>query len=451
MLCVSRPLCVLAAASLYALAAVQPVLAQDASADDLYGPLMDSVEPPPPPPVPGYAVISSTDDPAPPLRRKRAPAPDPYAAPGLRQGGLTYFPTLEIGAVATSNVGGASSGAKPDVGLRLKPGLTVVSDWPRHAFTATASGEIVRYLGESDLSTASADAQMALRLDVRHGTWIDLEDGYTLTSTGAANSEVPDTAIGNRLSHEFRSSAAVTHEAGFVDAQVEAGLRRNLFEDVDLSGGGSEDNSDRNYVQADLSLRGTFNRGAVLRPFAEVSYTPRFHDKSVDRNGLRRDSQGYGAVLGLKIDDDPVWSGEAGLAYLVRDYEDPSLKTVQAPGLLANIQWRPTELTQVDLTATLGLAETASATDSATKSWSAGARVRHALHDNLNLIAGADISVAKSTGGSDTTYGIETGLEWKLNPYMAMGATYDGTWFDSASASGDYDEHRLIGSLILKR
>jgi len=34
---------------------------------------------------------------------------------------------------------------------------------------------------------------------------------------------------------------------------------------------------------------------------------------------------------------------------------------------------------------------------------------------------------------------------------MAMGATYDGTWFDSASASGDYDEHRLIGSLILKR
>lgn len=450
-MCVCRPFCVLAAASLIALAAALPAVAQEADAGDMYSDGEDAVAPPPPPPVPDYAVISSADDPPPALRRKRMAVDDPYAALGLRQGGLTYFPTLEIGGVATSNVARVATGADTDVGLRLKPGLRVESGWSRHAFTASASGEFVRYLQEEELSTSGADVQAALRLDVRRGTRLDLESGYTLTSTGASNTEVPDTATGNRLSHEIRGSVGVTHEAGFADLQVKSGLRREMFEDVDLSGGGKEDNSDRNYTELALSLRGTFNRGAVIRPFAEVAYTPRFHDKNVDRNGLRRDSQGLSGTLGLRIDDDPVWTGEVGVTYLVRDYEDPTLKTVDAPGVLANLQWRPTELTQIDLSATLTAGETASAVDSATLTWGAGATLRHALRDNLDLIGAVTFSSAKTTAGTDESYGTRAGLEWKLNPLASWSMFYEGNWYDSAAAGSDYDEHRLLGSIILKR
>ena len=263
--------------------------------------------------------------------------------------------------------------------------------------------------------------------------------------------EVPDTATGNRLSHEIRGSVGVTHEAGFADLQVKSGLRREMFEDVDLSGGGKEDNSDRNYTELALSLRGTFNRGAVIRPFAEVAYTPRFHDKNVDRNGLRRDSHGLSGTLGLRIDDDPVWTGEVGVTYLVRDYEDPTLKTVDAPGVLANLQWRPTELTQIDLSATLTAGETASAVDSATLTWGAGATLRHALRDNLDLIGAVTFSSAKTTAGTDESYGTRAGLEWKLNPLASWSMFYEGNWYDSAAAGSDYDEHRLLGSIILKR
>lgn len=448
-MCVSRPFRVLAAASLFALAAVLPAIAQEAGTMDEDG--EGTVAPPPPPPIPDFAVISSKDDAAPPLRRRRAASEDPYAAIGLRQGGLTYFPTLEMGAVATSNVARAASGATSDVGLRLKPGLKVESDWSRHAFTASATGEMVRYLEEDELSTTSADIQTALRLDVRRGTRIDLESGYTLTSTGASSTEVPDTATGNRLSHEIRGSVGLSHEAGFADLQVKSGLRRNLFGDVDLSGGGSEDNGDRNYTELALSLRGTFNRGAVIRPFAELAYTPRFHDKSADRNGLRRDSHGFSGTLGLRLDDDPVWTGEVGVTYLVRDYEDPALKTVDAPGLLANLQWRPTELTRVDLSASLSAAETASAAESATLTWSAGGTVTHALRDNLDLISGVSFSTDRTTVGNDETYGARAGLEWKLNPLASLSLFYEGSWHDSASAGGDYNEQRLLGSIILKR
>lgn len=451
MRCVSRSFCVLATASLFALAVVTPVHAQDAGADDLAENADEALPPPPPPPAQDLSVISSKDDPEPPLRRKRKLPEDPYAPIGIRHGGMILYPSVEVGAAITSNVAQSAASATSDVGLRLKPALKVESDWSRHQFTANASGEIVRYLEEEDLSSANADLQAALRLDVRHGTRLDLEGGYTLTSTGASNSEVPDTAVGNRLSHEVRSSAALTHEAALLDTQIKTGLRREMFEDVKLSGGGTEDNSDRDYTELTVSLRGTMNRGAVFRPFAEVSYAPRFHDRQVDRNGLRRDSHGLSAMLGLRIDDDPILTGEAGVTYLVRDYEDPALDTAHAAGLLANLQWRPTELTKVDLSSTLTLGETASILDSATKTWAAKGTVTQALRDNLDLIGGASFSSAQNASGTDKTYGANLGVAWKLNPFVAWSLMYEGTWFDSAAAGSDYDEHQLLAGLILQR
>ncbi len=417
--------------------------------DDMEQAVEGDLQPPPPP---RYAVISSLDDAAPQLRRKRKlPAADPYAATGLRAGGLTYFPTLEIGGVATSNVANAASNAKSDVGLRLKPGLRVESNWSRHQFNASASSEIVEYLEENDLSTAGADATAALRLDIRHSTRLDLESGYTLTSTGAESSEVPDTASGNRLSHQLRASAALSHDAAVVETRLRTALTHEIFEDVKLTGGGKEDNADRNYTELSLGLRGTFNRGATLRPFAEIAYAPRIHDKSRDRNGLKRDSHGLTASLGLRIDDDPVWTGEIAATYLVRDYEDSTLKTVHAPGMLANLQWRPTELTRVDFSATASLGETASATDSATINWGAGATLTHAIRENLDVIGATTFSASKNNSGTDETYGARAGLEWKFNPLVSWSVFYDGTWFDGDTAASDYNEQRLITSIILKR
>lgn len=444
MKCVCRPYRVLATASLFVLAVALPALAQDASDTDVPVDPSSGINP--------FGFRGSKDTAPPRVNKKSRAVPvDPYAAPGIRMGAFTVSPTLEMGTAATSNVAGASSGAKADAGLLLRPGLKVESDWSRHQFTASASGEMVRYLKEEDLSTQSADVQTTLRLDVLSGTTVEFQNGYTLTSTGSSSSEVPDTAIGNRLSHLLKSEVALRQEAGITEWRLATGLRREIFEDVALSGGGKEDNGDRNYTELGLSLRGTLNRGAIIKPFVEAGVSPRFHDREFDRSGLRRDSMGYSATLGLRIDNDPLWSGEVGATYQIRDYEDSSLGTVRAPGLLANLKWRPTELTAVDLTATLGISETASASDAATTAWNAGAKVTHALRDNLDLIGGASFSASENSGGTDLTYGVEAGVSWKMNPYLAWALMYDGEWLDSASVGGDSDEHRMLASIILKR
>ena len=87
-----------------------------------------------------------------------------------------------------------------------------------------------------------------------------------------------------------------------------------------------------------------------LKPFVELTYAPRFHDEKFDRNGLRRNSHGLTASVGVALDHGPIWSGEAALVYAVRDYEDSALATNEAIGINGNLTWSPTDLTSVVMT-----------------------------------------------------------------------------------------------------
>jgi hypothetical protein len=173
--------------------------------------------------------------------------------------------------------------------------------------------------------------------------------------------------------------------------------------------------------------------------------------KKFDRNGLRRDSHGFVASAGLVIADDAVWSGEIAATIETRDYADSALDTEVAPGLAANLQWRPTTLTRIDLSSGVALNETSSATDGATRSWTAGATFTHALRDNLDLIGGLSGSVSEASSGTDVAVNTRAGLEWKFNPLLALSAAYEGAWLFADDASDDYDEQRVVASIIMRR
>jgi hypothetical protein len=447
MLCV-RPWCrVLVGVSAVALALAMPlsVFAEEADSAAMGGVLVDEATAD----LPAFSNIDLSDEDPLPRARKKVPVENPYDAVGLRVGRIIVFPTLELGATASSNPARVATGAEADVGLRLKPGLRLQSDWSRHQWTASASSELLRYMEQDDLSATRAEMASSLRLDARHSTRVTLETGYTLSSTGPSDRDVPNTAIENLVSHTLQASAAVEHDVGAGSFALRGGLLRGVYEDVRLSGGLSEDNGDRNYMEAALSLRGTFNRHAVLRPFGEVSYTPRVHDRRIDRNGLRRDSHGFGTTVGLQFAGDPLWSGEIAATLEVRDFEDGALKTEVAPGLLANLQWRPTELTRVDFTADVSLSETTAATDGATTTWNAGTTVTHALRDNLDLTAGMTGEISALSAALEFTFATRAGLEWKMNPNFSWSAAYEGTYV--FSEGDDYHEQQVIAGIILKR
>lgn len=408
--------------------------------------LDDDVVPLPPPPA-----IAKVPEAPPVAPRRKVAAGDAFEPAGLDLGGFRLYPTLELGTAATSNVASSPTNRKADVGLRVKPGLRLESDWSRHQFTASGSAELLEYLDNSKLSTSNGSAQAALRLDVRHTTHADFDASYTLASTGAENSEVPDTAVGDRRDQTIGASAAITHDLGGVELRLRGGAVRNVYGDVKLSGGGTEDNKDRNYTELSASARAALKTGAVFEPFVEAAYEPRFHDRRVDRNGTRRNSQGLRLAAGVTLSDDPLWTGELAGNLNYRNYADSGLDSVLAPGMTASLTWRPTDLTRFEFNAGASIAETVTAGSSATRTWTAGATVVHGLRENLDLIAGLTGTLDDTASGNNLTTDARLGLEWKLNPGFSWTAFYQGTWFDGAASGSNHQEHQLLTSIILKR
>ena len=283
---------------------------------------------------PVVATVQPNDEPPVVVPRKPKKKVDAYAALGVGDGPVRFFPQLEIGGVVTNNVNSSPSARQADVGLHIKPSLAFQTDWPRHQWRGNINVDWLGYAATPDASTLTGTAQTDFRLDIRHTTHADFSQSIAVNQSGSGNPEVPGNAIAPRRDYSFATAAGITHDFGGLEGQVRLGLSRNSYDNVALLGGGTEINADRNYIEPSLALRGTYGgRGAMLKPYAEISYDPRFHDQAIDRNGQRRNSQGGTFLLGMVLDDGPLWQGDVSANFIARSFDDPALKTATALGL----------------------------------------------------------------------------------------------------------------------
>jgi hypothetical protein len=397
---------------------------------------------------------SEPEEQAAPVRLKsRPPDENPYEQQGMRAGALIVYPTLGIGGVVTDNVGGDNTHRKSDIGVNLKPSLRIVSDWVRHEYEFNGSGDFDFYANESDNDQMEANVLSRLRVDVRRGTTLTLQSGYILSQDGNEDSDVPDTAIGDRTDHRFDTSAALAHKLGRVEARLTGGAAIQLYEDVDLQGGGKEDNSDRNYVEPSVALRLGYEISPALRPFVEASYEPRRHFETPDRNGLDRDSDGLELRAGVAFEPSPIWSGELALEYLLREYDDPTLDSIDAFGLSGNIVWQPSELTTVTFTADTSLDETSDPSSSGSRNYTGRVDVAHDLRDYLTIKGGTGIEYEDFQGTDETELILRarTGMIWRLNNWLAWTLDYDFIYSDSSLPATDYYENRVTAGIELRR
>jgi hypothetical protein len=391
-------------------------------------------------------------EPPPPPRRKRRVADDPYAALGLDMGGLTVVPVLRAGIIVSDNPASSSTSRKGDIGARLRPSLRITSDWVRHELTFNGSGDFVFYNDQTENDSRAADLRARLRLDVLRSTTLALDAGYVLTQENGSDSEVPDTAIGNRTDQSFSQNVALTHRGGRISTTLRAGSVWRYYGDVDLAGGGKEINADREYVQPEAALRVSYEASPAWKPYVEVGYAPRIHFEERDRNGFDRDSDGYRVEAGIAFDPSPIWSGEIGVDYQLRDYADPDLASIDVFGLTGQVTWRPSELTTVDLSLSTDLNETASANSSGSRVYGARLGLAHDLRDYITASGSVGVDYEDFQGSDETelTLRANAGLLWRFNRWIAWTLDYDFTYNDSSLPESDDYENRLTAGIEVR-
>jgi hypothetical protein len=403
-------------------------------------------------PRPTSLEVNPLPEPAP-LPKKRKREDDPYAALGIDLGAFLAYPTIKAGGVYTDNVAQSHSHRKGDIGLRLRPALRVESDWVRHEFALNANGDFAYYLDQSDYDSKEASATARLRLDVRRTTDAIFEVNYYLSQDSAGTSDVPGDAIGDRTDHTYEISAGLAHRMGRFETRLKTGITWETFDNVKLAGGGEEDNSDRNFYQPEVEVRAGYEVSPVFKPYIEAAYRPRFHDVVPDRNGFDRDSNGYALSAGIVFEPSPIWSGDLAIIYLLRDYDDPALATLDTFGLTGNVVWRPSEITRLTFTADTWLDETSLDGSSGSRNYSANLDVLHELRDNIALTGGAGVEIDDFQGVDldELTLKARLGIIYRLSRFVALTGDYDFTWFDSTTKSSDYTENRVTAGVEVRR
>jgi hypothetical protein len=378
---------------------------------------------------------------------------DPYAPLGVDLGAFVAYGAVNVGGVYTDNVAQSHADRKSDIGLRLRPSLRVESDWVRHSLVVNAAGDFAFYRDDSANDAESASALARLRLDVRRATEATLEASYYLSQDSAGTSDVPGNAIGNRTNQTYSVAAGLTHRTGIIETTLKTGVTWETFGDVELAGGGVEDNSDRNFYQPEIVFRAAYAPTPAFKPYLQAAYRPRFHEVVPDRNGLSRDSQGYALSAGVAFDDSPIWSGDLALIYLLRDFDDPALHSLDSFGVTGNVVWRPTEITSVTLVADTFLDETTLTGSSGSRNYTADLDLAHELRAHLIVHGGAGVELDDFQGVDldELTATARLGVIYRLSRFVALTGDYDYTWFDSTTKSSDYRENRVTVGIELRR
>ena len=369
----------------------------------------------------------------------------PYDPLGLRVGTLRFYPAVETGLEFTDNVLETERNRKSDIGYTVAPELRVETDWSRHAATLRLSSKHVFYDEQSTEDTSEIDIEGTARIDVTRRTRVDLKGGYNFGQEARSSLEVPDTASSEPDQTTWTASAGVTHRFNRLVATARGDLEVLEYGPVEISGGGNQSSADRDYYEAGATLRLGYEHTPAIQPFVEGTYSVREHRKRVDRNGLRRDSDGVEAVAGVAVNLSPILQGEFSAGYGYRDFDDPSLKNLG--GFIANgsITWSPTRLTKLTGSVQTEIEETNESGSPGALSRTAQLAIEHALRENITANAGVSYNHTKYRGIStvEETYGATLGLEYLMNRNIVVRAGYAYEQQESNVGNSDFVNNTL--------
>ena len=376
-----------------------------------------------------------------------------YDANGVRIGSFIAFPALDTSIVHTSNVHQSASDRDSDTGLVVAPELRLQSVWSRHSLGVTASSSHVRYNRFRRENVDEATVSAAGRIDVTSRTAIDVDASFRLGQEDRDSIELPQGAVSGTDITTWESGAGLTQRFNRLTVLLRGEVDMVEYGDTELAAGGTVDNGDRDYVEAKGTLRLGYEISPVLRPFVEGSYSSRDHGRRVDRDGLRRDSDGYAASAGVAVDLGPILRGEVSAGYQRREYDDPSLKAADGVSFDASLTWAPTRLTTITAGADTTIDETTVLGASAAVSHGVDIEVSQSLSYNLTAKAGGSYTRTDYPGTSIAEDRVQAtaGLEYRANPNVVLRAGYAYQLYDSSEPDSDIDTHTVKLGVRLQR
>jgi hypothetical protein len=405
--------------------------------------------------VPGAPPVELGPIRQPPKKRKAHTEPeDPYAPLGVHAGSFLLYPAIElIGGYDTNPAHVAGGGAAKL--YTIAPELRAQSNWSRHEVKAELRGSYTGYSPDTTptLSRPNFNGKVDGRIDVTHDTRIDLGSRVTVATDNPGSPNLQAGLAHLPIFTTVGSTAGIGQRFNRLDISLKGDVERTVYQDSTLTDGTTASNKDRQYNQYAAKLRTNYEWSPGFKPFVEVDADTRVHDVNADNSGFQRNSKGLTGLVGGIFEFTRLLTGEIGVGYTRRTYEDPRLEQVK--GLIgeASLIWTANALTTVKLSGNSAVGESTVPGVSGVLYRDVSLQVDHAFRRWLigTVKVGAGFDNYVGLDRQDKRYSAGLGLTYKLDRMIQIKGEFRQDWLRSNVTGVDYTASVFLIGLRLQR
>jgi len=373
------------------------------------------------------------------VTERQRPDLDPL---GMHAASFLVFPKFSLGESYNDNIFATTGNRKDDFITTLSPELRAQSDWNRHFLAFEARGDIGRYATNSSEDFEDATISANGRVDIVRDAFVS--GGATLNKFHEDRGS-PDEVNGKFPTEYmvFSPTVGAANRWNRFSLRGDATLQRYMYDNAVTSTGSSINNKDRDRSQYTVSLRGGYEIVPEYEAFVRVAYNTVNYSSAVDDNGFNRDSDGYEAVVGTRIDLSGVTYGDVFAGYRRQMYDDARLRTVNGPTFGGAITWNVTSLTTAKGSIVRTVEESTLSNASGFFATDFRASVDHELLRNLLIGATVGYLVDDYEGISreDDYYKAGAYARYLMNRNLYLTARYDYERRASDAVGADYDKN----------
>lgn len=387
------------------------------------------------------------------VRDRPKPEYDPL---GVDMGGFRLYPELSVSAQNSNNVFAAPApDEEEDLITRARLSGRLQSEWSNHEVRLYGSTSSTSYQDFDDNDVSAWSGGLASRIDVAR----DFQVFFDANATRAQES--PMTTPSDLIVAEFveydQTNMSLSLVKDFANVRVAAGVRHSTFdfEDGVLEGGAPLEADDRDRTVDEASLRvdvavspgfGFFVEGRANR--REFDLGP--PDTSVDRN-----SEGYRALAGVRLEATNVVFAEFGAGQYSQSYEEVGQEDSEGASAYARLEWQPDELVSVRLGAEREIADTGAAGAVSEVRDNVEVAIDYELRRNIILGISASSTQAEYEGldRQDERFGARATLDWQFNRVLGVSFGYEHfeQTSEGLSPGRDYEVDEASFTIRLRR
>jgi hypothetical protein len=347
---------------------------------------------------------------------------------GIRVGSLIVLPSVTVSESYDDNIFAANDGEIDDLITDIEPEIIVKSDWNRHALKIVAQADVGRHNDNTKEDYEDVKFSGRLRVDAFSDTYLIGDGGYAMRH---AERSSPDDTGGTEPTQfvVMNTEVSAYHRRNRFSLSLTGRRTVTDYDDTPTDAGVDINHDDRDRERYDVVARGGYEIVPEYQGFVQVAANLNDYDLSLDDNGVNRDSKGLRVDVGTRIDLSGVTFGDVFVGYIVQNYDDGQLATIDGVALGADLTWNVTRLTTVKLGIDRQVKETTQGLASGYFDSSVDVSLDHELLRSLIVSLGGNFTQSQYKGidRDDDTLQLSLGVKYMLSRYVQLMLDYDFT------------------------